>query len=644
MDSNNEEKYAGFWVRGLAWFIDALIVGIPIKMLEAILDADSGITIILSLILLWGYYGYFVYRWRATIGKKIVGIEILNYDLTPVSLTKASLRFMYSLITYLILFSPIIVITIFALINETFAYIGFIMVLAPIAMMLFTEKKQVLHDYFAKTVVVDTTKMLQNRSTDISKEKSYSDRYAKIEQDIEKNKGIKYRSIVKLIRTLGIIVMVGYGVYALYVFSVTAFVFGSLALHKSHEFHKNLKRYQKINDHNDSRVKFYVEELNKSGEEYLQAATVPRVFKARVKRKLALNCIGYFLQKHHDETWLEQVEAVDRNQLNAFEQNTTLYYKRKDDKDWKFYNHFYFNEIYEVQEKVASSFEEDVSRQSCEKLQTTEKMFEKFLPLYISTKESTLQRYIEDEKTASYFGTLNKGFYRKSIKEMKRLLAILYTGFPKMKEKKEIEQRKLEKEYQKALLYERKRIEKKRKKARKAYENSKMRKEYPLFAAIQHHYYEDVKKLLDGGIDPNRVEKYDKLGFTPLFIAISNNDIPAIKLLIEHGANMRQMDENNFYNPFTWAVDGGDKNIGIVKLLLNGGADVNYQYNNSETALTIAAKGCKNYKLVELLLDYGADPYLVDEYGYNTLTGLKRYCRDKAAYNKMKKLIEENAK
>ncbi|MBA1421058.1 MAG: RDD family protein [Epsilonproteobacteria bacterium] len=162
MENNNEVKYAGFWVRVLAWIIDALIVGIPMKMLEAILDIDSGITIVLSLILLWLYYGYAVYRWRGTIGKRVLGLEVLNYDLTSVTLQKASLRFLYSLITYTIVFAPLNMLVVLAFVYSSLIYGLYIILLLPILMILITDKKQVLHDYFAKTIVVDVSSMLKN--------------------------------------------------------------------------------------------------------------------------------------------------------------------------------------------------------------------------------------------------------------------------------------------------------------------------------------------------------------------------------------------------------------------------------------------------------------------------------------------------
>ncbi len=51
--------------------------------------------------------------------------------------------------------------------------------------------------------------------------------------------------------------------------------------------------------------------------------------------------------------------------------------------------------------------------------------------------------------------------------------------------------------------------------------------------------------------------------------------------------------------------------IEIVKLLLNAGADIDKQNNNGDTALIIAASN-NNREIVELLLDYYADEFILN--------------------------------
>ena len=659
MENNKDAKYAGFWVRVLAFLIDGLILSIPMKILESVIGLEEWLGIIVSLFLLWAYYGYLVYRWRATIGKRVLGLEILNYDLTPITLQKASLRVLYSLLTYTIAFAPLSMFIVLAFVYGPLIYIFYLLLLLPILMILMTNKKQVLHDYFAKTIVVDVKYMLKNDSIIDGQREVRDENLIKKLKDVTVSKEKKKLKSIKVIITIAIVSIIGYGLYYAYVMATTMFVLGSYAKYKSQEFHEKLEKYQSIDEHNDSRISFYVEEFEKSSEKYFYADTVPQRFKARVKRKLALNCIGYFLKEHNDPTWLDQVQAVDRNQLSTYEQNNTIYNKRKSDENWNFYEHYYFNEIYDAQDKVASSFDKETSQRSCDKLHTTDEMFNRFLPIYINKKEETLSSDMEQEKHASYFGTLNKSFYQRSIKETKKLLKILNKGFPNTKKYIDIKidkQLKEMKEYQKItiqrkarekkkLAQERAILKEKREKKikqekiinqrKRLYKSDIKRGVPPVFSAIQNHLYNKLSSIIKEGVD---IELKNKFGDSPLKFALYQRDDKLVKILLESGANPNII--NGGYNPLTSLLS--TNRVSTVKLLLEYGVDVNYQYKKSETALTEAAKGCKNFDMVKLLLDKGADPKLMDRNRQNTLTGLKRYCYDEVAYEKMKKFIERN--
>ena len=157
----------------------------------------------------------------------------------------------------------------------------------------------------------------------------------------------------------------------------------------------------------------------------------------------------------------------------------------------------------------------------------------------------------------------------------------------------------------------------------------------PIFAAIQNNLNDELQELLDEGAD---IELKNKFGTTPLGFAMYHNDDKLVETLLKHGANSNVIDGNGLYTPLSEACV--TNKISTARLLLNYGADVNYQYNKSETALTVAAKGCKNFELVQLLLSNGANPKLMDRFEHNTLTGLRRYCNNTEAYRKMKKFIE----
>ena len=124
----------------------------------------------------------------------------------------------------------------------------------------------------------------------------------------------------------------------------------------------------------------------------------------------------------------------------------------------------------------------------------------------------------------------------------------------------------------------------------------------------------------------------------PLIFAVYQHDDKLVEILLKHGANPNFVDRNGLYSPLSQACE--ENRISTAILLIKYGADVNYQYKKSETALTVAAKGCKNFELVQLLLDNGAKPDLIDIYRHSTVTGLFIQCKDKKKYEKMMKLLK----
>lgn len=173
---------------------------------------------------------------------------------------------------------------------------------------------------------------------------------------------------------------------------------------------------------------------------------------------------------------------------------------------------------------------------------------------------------------------------------------------------------------------------------KKQYKKSLQSSTHPIFATIKFHQNKKFIELLS---TMNNLEIKDSLGYTPFFVATNQKNTFAMKALSKQGAHINILDKHKLYTPLTWMVYS-DRNIEVVKLLLKLGADINYQYEKSETALTVAAKGCKNLHMVKLLLASGANKYLENRYGFNTITGLARYCPNKDDYNKMFKLINNS--
>jgi len=141
-------RYAGFWFRALALFIDtifstviAFIVLFPIAFMLFASVADSATSKeletmgefmgnVMRWIITWLYFTLFESsKWQATPGKKLLGLRVTNLNGERIGFGKANGRYWSQIISVLILF------------------VGYIMAA-------FTEKKQALHDMIAGTLVV----------------------------------------------------------------------------------------------------------------------------------------------------------------------------------------------------------------------------------------------------------------------------------------------------------------------------------------------------------------------------------------------------------------------------------------------------------------------------------------------------------
>jgi len=133
----NSVIYVGFWKRFLASIIDSFIIIIPIfAMLYFFskLDSDSIFLNILAFVssttLSWIYSaGLQSSSWQATVGKKVLGIIVVDEYGDRLTLKRATGRF-------------------FAMFLSSFCFnFGYIMIA-------FTKHKQGLHDKIAKTFVI----------------------------------------------------------------------------------------------------------------------------------------------------------------------------------------------------------------------------------------------------------------------------------------------------------------------------------------------------------------------------------------------------------------------------------------------------------------------------------------------------------
>jgi ankyrin repeat protein len=166
----------------------------------------------------------------------------------------------------------------------------------------------------------------------------------------------------------------------------------------------------------------------------------------------------------------------------------------------------------------------------------------------------------------------------------------------------------------------------------------------PLIFAAREGDIESAKALLDAGANVNQTSEYE---WTPLLTATNNRHYRLGKYLMERGANVNLANKGG-WTPLYLATDnrnieGGDypvpkpdmDHLEYITLLLGHDADPNARAKENTLTRTIftmqwfyeagatpfvRAAQSSDTALMQLLLDYGADPFLATDNGDTALT------------------------
>jgi uncharacterized RDD family membrane protein YckC len=134
--SDDRSTFAGFWRRFAAYAIDYLVILLAGTALGAV-AISSGLVEdgTQGRFTLWLLVGYFLYcallessAWQATVGKRVIGIKVVNRRGERIGFARAAARFVAKLLSVLTLF------------------VGYLLILV-------TNRRQALHDLIAGTLV-----------------------------------------------------------------------------------------------------------------------------------------------------------------------------------------------------------------------------------------------------------------------------------------------------------------------------------------------------------------------------------------------------------------------------------------------------------------------------------------------------------
>lgn len=152
--------------------------------------------------------------------------------------------------------------------------------------------------------------------------------------------------------------------------------------------------------------------------------------------------------------------------------------------------------------------------------------------------------------------------------------------------------------------------------------------------------YDVVKLLLEAKININVITGS---GYTSLGIAARLNDLKGSRLLLEAGADISLRD-NYSCGLIGYACLAGSVNNQLVKLLIKVGASPNVVDKSSGESDFLLSFGPQSEDLVLMLLDAGADPFIVGKLKMTSLMKAARFSMLKAAKRLLAMGVDKHAK
>ena len=501
MENDNEVKYAGFWVRLLAFIVDIFVVSFLMSVMSKIGSMEKFPIIVI--LILWLYFTISINRWGTTIGGKFLGIRIYTEEMNNLSFLKASVRVIVSIMPFILyqylrgmqhMMSPAPSPDVQMLPQLIFILLPFIM--------FFTKKRQMLHDIVAKSVVIDVNKKVQIDETSPNK--------------------ILYRGRM-VIRIIGVVLFLIVGGYVLLYTSV----FYMLGKQSSNSYNNSFHIKYETKDYNNTKIIFYKKELELYSKEFIEAEGMYEIFESDVKKDLALGCIRYFIKREGSDNWLDE-GATHRVSARNMYANTEDKIKKAKKKSDYMGHHFYtfdLNMVNHIEDEITQVWS-DKNDSICENKLPANELYEIFIKKYIPK--------FDDENIHSRFGSKPQQREIDWYALLKNKRNDIFQKIQQEKEKIKKEEKRAEEE----RIY----MIKKKREQRKIAQYKAEQENRTILLTLQDILFQQDKDLGKINLLLNKVQNINLwIDGSPqnnlLYQAVQHNDLNASKILLEGGAS-----------------------------------------------------------------------------------------------------------
>jgi len=500
MGNKIEVKYAGFFTRLLATLVDIAAVSFVINVVGSVITLNAFVV----LAIWWLYVSIMIIKWRATIGGKLFGIEVLKSDdLEPLNFKWASIRFFVSIapfFLYLYLRGMQHIMDMPP--SPTMSQLPQLIFMLLPMIMFFTKKKQMIHDFLVHSVVIDVNAQMHTA-------------------EAKQNKSVHMgQKILRAVGTLAFLAVFGY-------LLIYVSVFYKLGKSSSDRYNASFSTQYKINDYNDSKIIFYNKELEKYSEEFINAEGMYDIFEADVKKDLALGCIKYFVRQKNRDSWIDEGSKYRKNARNKYANTEDKIKKAKKNSNYmgKHFYTFDLNMVNHIQDDITETWS-DKNESICENKLSSNKLYEIFITKYIPK--------FDDENIHSQFGSKPQQREIDWYELLKEKRNDIFQKILEEKERIKKEEKKVQKE---KIAYLRKKREQKKVEKYKVKENNEK-----ILLQLQDILFQKNKNLVEIDKLLNKVLNInlwidEKHQANLLYQAIKLKDYNASKILLEKGAS-----------------------------------------------------------------------------------------------------------